>query len=140
MSDLPRLVVGGGSCADGFGVEPWEAYAALVGESVGTPPTLSNRHGVRMRDIADALRSLDLSSRDVLLLHLGVTDSAPRMPRHWYALVKASRRGRGRMEPFEADRRLWSRMSRRACYQVEQALANASVRLRQDQPNTPHQD
>lgn len=136
MADLPRLVVVGGSSADGYGVEPHQAYATMVASTVGRTVSAVITPALRMKDAAEMVGGIDLSSDDILLLHVGLVDTTPRMPRRWYAIVKATRRGRGSFAQRESDRRLWSRVRRRLSGVTENGLVRAARLLHVDRPVT----
>jgi hypothetical protein len=82
------------------------------------------------------LDEVEVAEEDVLILHAGIVDSITVMPKNWYVVVKLLRRGRGRLEAVETDRRTWSRIRRRFSVEVERRLASTARLLAVGRPIT----
>jgi hypothetical protein len=108
----------------------------MVARNIGRAVSAVITPALRMKDAAAMVGGIELSSDDLLLLHVGLVDTTPRIPRRWYAIVKATRRGRGSFVQRESDRRLWSRVRRRLSGVTENALVRAARLLHVDRPVT----
>jgi hypothetical protein len=121
-----RVLVVGGSCASGYGVQPERCYSAALARRYDVDRVEMIRLAIRMAQVRSMLSDVELRRSDVLILHSGLADCRPLMPRRWYRLVKATKRGRGRLEAHETDRRALSRLRRRFAREFEELLMNAA--------------
>jgi len=126
----------GGSAADGYGLDGAPRYLSIWERTFGLERVELIRQPIRMPDALQMLSDVVLNQQDILVLHAGLADCQPRMPEAWRKLVKVSRRGRGRMEAYLADRRLWSRARRRFAVALERGLNTLALRTGRTHPQT----
>ncbi|MEI8240634.1 MAG: hypothetical protein WCI22_14565 [Actinomycetota bacterium] len=126
----PRLLVIGGSSADGFGVGDGESYASTWSRTLDLPLSMHIKYGLRARDVIELLAAASPSHRDVIVVHLGFVDATPVLPPTLRRLFKRLKRGRGKMEAASTDRRLYSRVRRKTTHTLEQSLTVALSKLR----------
>ena len=132
-----RLIVIGGSSASGHGIGRGCSYGSMTAEQLGFVPNETIREGIRMPHMREFVAVAEPRSGDVLVLHPGLFDTKGLMPRRWYSAVKAAQRGRGRLDAWEVDRRLSSRLNRRLAREVETGLmrvARLTGRVRSSTP------
>lgn len=124
----PRLVLIGGSSAEGFGVEEGMPYASVwaAAHELGFVPFI--RQAIRVPHALEFVTQAALTPNDLLVLHLGLVD-CDRLPApDCYRAGTIVQRGRDRLDVWETDRRLWSRVRRALAVSVKRVLAWAVVR------------